>query len=76
MLELEKKVKEAGITVMNEIVLIRGSAIFTLSRQLKKFIELAARSPPFCPTAVDSQLQKLQIIHLATSFHGQVVVSY
>lgn len=52
MLELEKEVKEAGITVMNENVLIQASTISTPSRQLKKFKKLAANSLLFCPIVV------------------------
>jgi saccharopine dehydrogenase (NADP+, L-glutamate forming) len=53
MLELEKEVKEAGITVMNEIGLDPASTTCTLSKRLQRSIKLAERSHRSCRTVVD-----------------------
>jgi Saccharopine dehydrogenase NADP binding domain len=76
MLELEKEVKEAGITVTNEIASTLALTTSTVSRPLRRLTRLAAKSHHSCPIVAVPRHPKLRTIHSATNSPARVVVSY
>lgn len=76
MMELDAEAKEAGITVMNEIVLTLVLITFTLSRLSMRCTRPEEESQAFCHTAEVSHPPSVATIHWDTNSHGAAEVCF